>query len=37
MKEPNKKLVLADGREFYGYGYGADRNAVCELVFNTSM
>lgn len=33
----NKKLVLADGREFYGYGFGADTEKVCEVVFNTSM
>ena len=37
MKAPNKKLVLEDGREFPGYGYGADRETVCEIVFNTSM
>lgn len=33
----NKKIVLQDGRELYGYGFGADRDAVLELVFNTSM
>ena len=33
----NKKIVLQDGREFYGTGFGADKDAVCELVFNTSM
>ena len=37
MKAPNKKLVLENGREFLGYGYGADRETVCEIVFNTSM
>ena len=37
MKQPNKKLVLENGREFYGYGYGADKTSVKELVFNTSM
>lgn len=37
MKPFNKKLVLENGREFPGYGIGADRNTVCELVFNTSM
>ena len=37
MKPFTKKLVLEDGREFYGYGYGADVERVCELVFNTSM
>ena len=33
----NKKLVLEDGAEFYGYGFGADRETVAEVVFNTSM
>jgi carbamoyl-phosphate synthase small subunit len=31
-------LVLADGTEFVGEGFGAlDAEAVCEIVFNTSM
>ena len=33
----NKKIVLQNGKEFYGTGFGADKDAVCELVFNTSM
>ena len=33
----NKKLVLEDGTVFEGFGFGADRDAVAELVFNTSM
>ena len=37
MKQPNKKLVLENGCEFEGYGFGADRNSVCEIVFNTSV
>ncbi len=37
MKEFNKKIVLEDGEEYYGYGFGADKEAVCEIVFNTSM
>ena len=37
MKPFTKKLVLENGKEFPGYGFGADRNAVCEIVFNTSM
>ncbi len=37
MRPYNKKIVLENGREFYGYGFGADCDAVCELVFNTSM
>ena len=37
MKTFNKKIVLENGQEFYGYGFGADREAVNEIVFNTSM
>ena len=37
MKQPDKKLVLESGQEFLGYGFGADTQAVCEIVFNTSM
>ena len=33
----NKKLVLENGTVFEGYGFGADRDAVAELVFNSSM
>ena len=37
MKEFNKKIVLEDGEEYYGYGFGADIESICEIVFNTSM
>ncbi len=37
MKPFNKKIVLENGLEFYGYGFGADRDAINEIVFNTSM
>ena len=33
----NKKIILEDGAEFYGYGFGADRETIAEVVFNTSM
>ena len=33
----NKKLILEDGSEYYGTGFGADCTRVCEIVFNTSM
>lgn len=36
-KQLNKKIVLADGSEYYGYGFGADVERVCEIVFDTSM
>lgn len=32
-----KKLVLEDGAEYYGYGFGFDCERVCEIVFNTSV
>ena len=37
MKPYNKKIVLENGKEFYGYGFGADKEAINEIVFNTSM
>lgn len=37
MSDFNKKLILEDGSEYLGYGFGADKEAVCEIVFNTSM
>ena len=37
MSEFNKKLILEDGSEYKGFGFGADRESVCEIVFNTSM
>ena len=37
MKPFTKKIVLESGREFYGYGVGADREATGEIVFNPPM
>ena len=37
MKYFNKKIVLEDGEEYLGYGFGADVESICEIVFNTSM
>ena len=37
MQEFNKKIVLEDGEEYFGYGFGADVESICEIVFNTSM
>ena len=34
---PDRKLILEDGSEFYGTGFGACTDTVCEAVFNTSM
>lgn len=33
----NRKIVLEDGSEFLGTGFGHECERVCELVFNTSM
>lgn len=37
IMEFDRKLILEDGTEYYGYGFGADVQKVCEIVFNTSM
>ena len=34
----DRKIVLEDGAEYYGYGFGdTEVQSVCEIVFNTSM
>lgn len=37
MRTYDRKLVLEDGSEYYGYGFGAYTEKVCEVVFNTAM
>lgn len=37
MREFDRKLVLEDGSEYYGYGFGDTSERVTEIVFNTSM
>ncbi|HIU83464.1 MAG TPA: glutamine-hydrolyzing carbamoyl-phosphate synthase small subunit [Candidatus Faecicola pullistercoris] len=37
MEKMNKKIVLEDGSEYCGYGFGADTESINEIVFNTSM
>ena len=37
IRHYDKKIILEDGAEFYGYGFGADYDAIVEVVFNTSM
>ena len=32
-----RKLILEDGSEYYGTGFGSEKDAVFEIVFNTSM
>ena len=36
-REFDRKIVLEDGSEYVGYGFGSDEDRVCEIVFNTSM
>ena len=33
----NRKIILEDGSEYYGYSFGDTSDTVCEIVFNTSM
>lgn len=33
----DRKIVLEDGSEYFGYGFGGTGDRVCEIVFNTSM
>jgi len=37
QSEQRRKLILEDGSVYYGTGFGAERDAVAEIVFNTSM
>lgn len=37
MSGSDRKLIFQNGREFAGAGFGAGCDAVCEVVFNTSM
>lgn len=34
---PNRKIILEDGREYYGHSFGATGEKILEIVFNTSM
>jgi carbamoyl-phosphate synthase small subunit len=33
----DRKIILEDGQEYYGYGFGSRDDRICEIVFNTSM
>lgn len=37
IRQYDKKIILEDGAEFYGYGFGAEEERIVEIVFNTSM
>ena len=36
MKKWNRKLLLEDGTQYYGYGFGSQEETITELVFNTA-
>ncbi len=37
ISSPDKKIILEDGQEYYGYSFGADQEKILEIVFNTSV
>ena len=37
QKQPDKKIILEDGQEYYGCSFGAEDEKILEIVFNTSM
>ena len=37
IKNYDRKIILEDGREYYGWSFGSSEDRVCEIVFNTSM
>ena len=36
MQKFDRKLILEDGSEYYGYGFGCMEDRITEIVFNTS-
>ena len=36
MKIFDRKLIMEDGSEYYGYGFGSCNEKITEVVFNTS-
>ncbi len=36
-KKPDRKIILDDGQEYYGYCFGSEEEKILEIVFNTSM
>ena len=37
MDNYNRKIILEDGSEYFGYAFGDTQDKICEIVFNTSM
>ena len=36
-KKADRKIILEDGQEYYGYAFGSEDEKMLEIVFNTSM
>ena len=36
-KRADRKIILEDGQEYYGYSFGSGDEKMLEIVFNTSM
>ena len=36
MRKFDRKLILSDGSEYCGYGFGSKLEKMTEIVFNTS-
>ena len=36
IPKPDRKIILEDGEEYLGFGFGANADRVLEIVFNTS-
>src|SRR5574344_40772 len=37
MRDYDRKIIMEDGSEYYGFAFGSLVDRVCEIVFNTSM
>ena len=37
IRKIDRKIILEDGQEYYGYRFGADTETIYKVVFNTSM
>lgn len=37
VRKQNRKLILEDGQQYIGYGFGDEKDKILEIVFNTSM
>src|SRR5574344_1753037 len=37
MRDYDRKIIMEDGSEYYGFAFGSLVDRVCEMVFNTSM